>query len=351
MMLLQQLKPGMYATIFVTTLSLMGSAADVTIEKTDFQGWPNSYKLSNGEVELVVVTDIGPRILHYGFVGGDNVLQVAENTAGSTGGNSWNGYGGHRFWIAPEVDMTYYPDNDPVRVTINGNTITLTSAPELIDPAMRDTYSVDEVWQQYENSIGFRRNLTVQKEMQITLEEDGTITIVHAAQNVGENLLEIAPWALTVMAKEGLAVIPNPPFAPHGPGNWLPVRSIITWSYTDLSDERLSFTPRFITLQQDPEASSPLKIGFSDTSGWSAYVLNDNLFIKTMDQMKDKTYPDMGSAVELFTNAGILEIESLGPLETLHPGQTMSHEERWNLHRIDAGQADDLDGLFDNIGK
>src|SRR5690349_10985616 len=57
-----------------TLLCLIGTStlmsAAVKIEKTEYGGWPNCYRISNGEVELIVTTDVGPRIMHYGFVGG-----------------------------------------------------------------------------------------------------------------------------------------------------------------------------------------------------------------------------------------------------------------------------------------
>ena len=46
-----------------------------TIEKTDFRGWPNSYRISNGEVEAIVTGDVGPRIMRFGFVGGQNFFK------------------------------------------------------------------------------------------------------------------------------------------------------------------------------------------------------------------------------------------------------------------------------------
>jgi hypothetical protein len=44
-------------------------------------------------------------------------------------------------------------------------------------------------------------------------------------------------------------------------------------------------------------------------------------------------YPDFGCSFETFTNAEILELETLGPLTTLAPGQSASHTERWSAHR------------------
>ena len=59
----------------------------VTIEKTAFQGWPNCYRVSNGTVEFIATTDVGPRIISFGFVGGANLFFVREDFAGQTGGS------------------------------------------------------------------------------------------------------------------------------------------------------------------------------------------------------------------------------------------------------------------------
>ena len=41
----------------------------IKIEKINFKGWPNSYRISNGEVEVIITSDIGPRIMRYAFTG------------------------------------------------------------------------------------------------------------------------------------------------------------------------------------------------------------------------------------------------------------------------------------------
>ena len=43
------------------------------------------------------------------------------------------------------------------------------------------------------------------------------------------------------------------------------------------------------------------------------------------------TYTDHGCNTEVYTEAAFFEVESLGPLVTLAPGQTASHKERWFL--------------------
>src|SRR5687767_10018651 len=35
-----------------------------TVEKTAYGGWANNLKLSNGEAEVVLTLDVGPRVIH-----------------------------------------------------------------------------------------------------------------------------------------------------------------------------------------------------------------------------------------------------------------------------------------------
>jgi len=42
---------------------------------------------------------------------------------------------------------------------------------------------------------------------------------------------------------------------------------------------------------------------------------------------------DFNSSLEVFSNARMLELETLAPLAVLQPGATVEHEERWELHR------------------
>ena len=44
-------------------------------------------------------------------------------------------------------------------------------------------------------------------------------------------------------------------------------------------------------------------------------------------------YPDFGCSVEVFTNAAMLKVETLGPLQTVEPGAAVDHIEEWSLHR------------------
>ena len=46
-----------------------------------------------------------------------------------------------------------------------------------------------------------------------------------------------------------------------------------------------------------------------------------------------RAYPDFGCSFETLTNYDFLEIETLGPLTKVVPGQTIRQVEHWALHR------------------
>ena len=70
-------------------LLLPMSTAAVKIEKVPYRGWPNCYRMSNGEVELIVVTDIGPRIIRYAFIKGKNIFKEYDEQMGHSGEKEW----------------------------------------------------------------------------------------------------------------------------------------------------------------------------------------------------------------------------------------------------------------------
>ena len=99
------------------------------IEQTHFKGWRNCWRMSNGEIESIVSADVGPRVISLGFAGGQNLFKNFEAEMGKGGEAAWMSRGGSRIWIGPEDPVaTYAPDNLPVTVEIQRNTL-IASAP------------------------------------------------------------------------------------------------------------------------------------------------------------------------------------------------------------------------------
>lgn len=273
------------------------------IERVEYAGWPNCYRLTDGQIEVVATSDVGPRIVRLGFVGGENAFGGLEEQMGLTGGDEWRIYGGHRLWHAPEaMPRSYYPDNEPVAVEAEGDVLTLT-------PPLEKTTQI-------------------QKVLSVAL-VSGRVEVTHTLRNEGLWTIQLAPWALSVMALRGTAIVPQPQ-APD-PSALLPDRTLMLWPYTNMADPRWHWGAKFVTLRQDPDASGPTKFGLSATDGWCAYWNDGLLFIKRFDYQPDAVYPDNGCTVECYTNERFLELETLGPLVWLEPGAEVSHVERWYL--------------------
>ncbi len=277
------------------------------MEKIDFKGWSNCYRLSNNLVDLIITADVGPRIIRYGFNGEDNEFKEYADMVGKTGGEEWLLYGGHRLWHSPEgKPRSYFPDNFPVEI-------------EQISNGLR-------VIQPTETTTG------IQKEIDITLSgKDSHVIVRHRLRNNNLWAVDLAPWALTVMAPGGKCIIPLPPRGSHE-GELLATSLMAIWAYTDFSDPRWTLSRKYVMLRQDP-AMGPQKIGLMDTDGWLAYSRNNHLFVKKFKYIQGATYPDFGCSVETFTNEDMLEVETVAPLARLEPQQMVEHVEHWFLFK------------------
>ena len=280
------------------------------MEKVSYKGWNNCYRLANDQVELIITGDVGPRIIRFGFVNDVNEFCEFSDMVGKTGGDEWRIYGGHRLWHAPEAKpRSYYPDNEPISL-------------EMLDNDMV------QVIQSTETTTG------IQKEMDIFLDpEDAHVRITHRLINNGLWGVELAPWALSVMAPGGKVIFPLPPRGSHADGDLLPGNLLTLWSYTDLSDPRWTFGKKYIMLRQDPDAAEPQKIGAMVPDGWAAYANHNHLFVKTFNFVPEALYPDFGCSVETFTNSDFIELETVAPLSWLEPGEMVEHEENWFLFK------------------
>lgn len=287
-----------------------------TFELTPYGGWGRCLRLANGHMELVVTAEVGPRVIRCAFAGGANLFKEFAGDLGRTGGDAWRPYGGHRLWHAPEVHpRTFWPDNVPVSHDWDGETLTVRQ------PVEGSTH--------------------VAKVLQIRLDPDAAhATVLHRLENHGPWDVRLAPWALSVMAPGGRAIVPQEPFVPHA-DNCLPVRPLVLWSYTDMADPRFTWGSRYIQLRQDPGMAAFQKFGVLNTRGWAAYVLGDAVFMKRYGGDLERAYADHGCNTEVFTNQDMLELETLGPLATLPPGGHVDHVEDWWLFRAEVGTTDD----------
>jgi len=272
----------------------------VSITQTDNPQWGRCVQLTNGTVRAEISTEIGPRVLHFGFEDGANEFRTYPEER-----DELPQYGGHRLWHAPEAhSRTHVPDDLPVEY-------------EIQDGIVRATREMDP-------GSPLRREIEVQMSP-----SQPSITVTHRIHNEGNWPVKFAPWGLTVLKAGGTAVLP---FRRQAPEDSLqPDRSIQFWPYTHPDDDRLHFNQEAITVQQNDDVDRPLKIGTTVSAEWVAYVRDNRAFRKEITIDPDGLYPDGGSAVEVYTRSGFLELETLGTLETIDPDTCAAHTEVWTL--------------------
>jgi len=259
-------------------------------------------------VELIVTGDVGPRVIRFGFVGGQNLFKEYADQLGKSGEEKFQLRGGNRVWKAPEDPIaTWAPDNVAVEI--------IPTATGLIARAPVEPLS------------------SLQKEIEVSMAPSGSdVTVKHRITNRSLYTLEFSPWTLTMMAQGGVAISGFPPRGKH-PVNLEATNPLVMWAYTNLADKRLTFTRKYLLLRQDPGNSEAEKLGTFNPDTWAAYLLNGEVFLKRTQADASKTYPDFGCSFETFTNNEFLEIETLGPMTKVATGKTVEHVEHWSLHR------------------
>ncbi|MEW6715057.1 MAG: hypothetical protein AB1306_08220 [Nitrospirota bacterium] len=275
----------------------------IKVQKISYGSWDNCIRIANGIVDLIVTTDVGPRIIRYGFVGRENMMCEVESTLGLTGGDEWRIYGGHRLWHSPESKKrTYEPDNNPVAWE---------ETPEGIK-TMQDVEVISKI----------------KKEMEISLEPGSNrVRIIHRLTNKSVWPLELSVWSISAMAAGGKEIIPQS----RQDTGFLPNRLISLWPYTRLNDPRVRWGYKYIILQHDPAIKHPFKIGLTNNDGWAACFNHNQLFIKRYKHEMHAPYPDFGVSYETYVNDFMLEMETLSPLTLLKPDDFVEHIEEWEL--------------------
>lgn len=280
----------------------------VSATQVSWGGWPDCWRLSNEEVEVIVPAAVGPRLMRYGFVGGPNAFYEHAADLGGSGEPEFRLRGGHRLWTAPEqFPRTYVADNAPVEVTVRGGML------EAAGPV--------------EGNTGLRKRLLIR--MAAT---GSAVTVMHRLENTLPWAVEVAPWTVTMMAPGGTGFAGFPPRGTH-PEMLAPTNPLVMWAFTDFSDPRWKLLAKYLVLRQDPARSAPQKAGLWNQNSWGAYWNAGQLFVKRYAAEPGKPYPDLGCSFEMWSNGFTLELETLGPLTTLAPGDVIEHAERWTLHR------------------
>mgnify|MGYP001141091728 CR=1 FL=1 len=272
---------------------------------TSFHGQP-ARRLTSEFLTVDVLENAGPRIVRLSLHASPNLFAELPEVAVPTELGDYHLWGGHRLWHAPEaMPRSYIPDDDGATVTELPGGIGLQGKTE--------------------DRTGIR------KRIEIRLAADRpAVTLVHTLTNHGVWPVELAPWSISQLRLGGIVIAPLPVenSDPHG---LLPNRQFSFWPYTRLRDTRLHWDDDFLLFKANA-ALPPFKAGYFNRHGWLAYWIDGVLFRKSFPIHSGKVHPDGNCNAEIYCNDQFVELESLGPLSSISPGEQVQLSEVWELY-------------------
>jgi hypothetical protein len=84
--------------------------------------------------------------------------------------------------------------------------------------------------------------------------------------------------------------------------------------------------------------------------GWIAYSFKGSVFIKKAPYKAQEYYLDRGASSQIYCNPTVIELETLGPVVNLKPGEKVIHVENWEVFSEGNWPGDVLD-IFNSFSK
>jgi hypothetical protein len=290
-----------------TAFSCLGVSSNIppriTVIKTNYQGWQDSYILSNGQVEAVIVPKVG-RIMQFRFKNGENLFWENTELYGKLPNIKseelgYFNFGGDKTWPAPQSEWETItgrswppPDTfDSISVTarVNHNEITLISP---IDPFY---------------GIRIYRKITLKAEKPV-------MEVTTTYEKVRGKPKDVSVWIVTQLSDPTAiyAVLPQHPIFSQG--------------YNKQSENlppNLKIEKGLLSLTRDRNKSH--KIGCdASTLLWISKKVTVRI---DSPRVPGASYPDNNSSTEIYTNLdpnAFVELEFLSPLKTLRVGERIS---------------------------
>ena len=262
------------------------------------------YWLSDGKTEVGVAMDFGIRIVHLSCAGMENLyyVQPADLSDGFGTPDTWKLRGGHRMWLAPEGEHSYHPDDDPVKITPLENGV-LVEQP--LDPLQN-----------------------IVKTLKITFCEDGAVRLDHSFRNAGTAPITGASWGVNTLDGCGTVTVG---FA--GEEKFTPTRAVSLWGNTNLHDSRIRFTADTLTAVHAP-AKDYFKLGLYSRSGKAVFQNKGQQLVLEYAVPPMEQLPDGGCNFELYMDETFLEMEVLGTVTEMQPGEEACHTEFLTVTKI-----------------
>jgi len=308
------------ATALLLAINVFVAQANVvldTVPNYESSGW-DALKVDNGVIQLVIIPQIGGRIMFYGFEGDKymavNDAQMGKNYNDTTELNgpysSW-GYGGYKVWPAPQSNWGWPP---PPRLDWGAYTY------------ITEHSSDDSVVIYLESKVEKNFAAGLQQARRIKLYNNSTrVEIEQILKNVSCTTDEWSIWEVTQ------AVVDH-----NGDQDY---ENISTYFPSDQASLKVlnNMPPLLATTKVTDNVSkfnkngNNQKMGALLNEGWSCFVdeSDEQAYAKVFNLYPEEKYPDENTNFQIYSGNGYIEIEVLSPKYNISKGTSKSYTENW----------------------
>jgi hypothetical protein len=274
----------------------------------DFFGF-ETRSLTNSFFRVDILSKAGPRIVR--LVPNDcknNLMAELPDLKMPSPYGDCLPLGGHRLWSGPErFDVTYAPDH-------------LQADLEEIENGFIIRH------EDYYPAASYLRQL------ELTIDPAAPrLKLMHLIKNLGDKPMKSIPWAITQFKLGSRVLIPFSK-EPADPDGLLANRNLVMWPYTRLAEKRLHLSDTHILVDGTPD-EHPLKVGTYCPLGWEAIEFPEEGYVLTkhVPVLPAEAHGDMTSNFHCYVKDTFIELETLGRSTVLQPGESVSHNETWEL--------------------
>ena len=249
------------------------------------------YVFEYGSNSFSVSAGTGGRIVSYSC-GGKELLILSSVHSQNYGAT---------LWTSPQSDWGWPPspvlDLEPYEATLTGDTLLLTSKPDL------------------KNGYLFKKKFYINP-------EDSSVNIIYSITNISDSTRQVAAWDVlrTTGCLSFFPIDTMPASLPASNLRSVTIENGILWYASHPDSIRTS-----------------QKLFSLSKGGWLAHVYNGMLFVKTFPDIPVSALPPKEGEVEIYAHEhGLyIELENQGSYTMLQSGETLVYPEKWYLRSIE----------------
>jgi hypothetical protein len=302
-----------FLAVILCSLAITAPASAQQAEnRVKFLNYPDCVELKNETTRVVLGHHIGGRLLAY-ELNGKNVLYLspeeAEWNPANPSGKTPNSAG--RFDVGPEF------------IQLRGNALwTGRWQAESLGPRRAKLTSMKDP----KSGFVITREFTLAK-------NSSRLTVKQTVHNQSENTNRHCYWSRTFATHGGTAIVPITPETSRFPNFYFMARSPRAVDFMP-KDPNVRLVDNYLLVEGPTEHP---KLGMDSTAGWVAYQTRQNqLFVKRYPVYQNHSYGEAtGINLSIWyppkEKLNACEIEPIGPMETLKPGEQASFTVDWWL--------------------